>query len=512
MEAWPHQIRGVVEVLAAIVRGERKILLTSPTGMGKTWMACDLIQRWVEDGLKVALYTNRRLLIEQTSRVMAAAGIEHGRRVAGYWEGELSRQVQVCSVQTEGARSIRSSRWELHDADRVLIDEAHLQTGPTMRKILDAHIQHGAHYIGLTATPIGLAGLYETLIQAGTVSEGRKCGALVPARHYGPDEPDLRHVGRVSLGEDLSESQNVKAVMVPGIFGRVHEWLLRLNPELLPAVLFGPDVAGSLFFAEELTKAGVRAAHIDGESVWIDGEFYRSDRKARDEVLEGSRLGMIKVLCNRFVLREGVDTPWIRHMILATVIGSLQSFLQIIGRGLRAYEGKEFVTVQDHGGSWWRHGSANEDRWWRLNDTASGLSGVRADDLRNGRKPQPARCPSCAKILFGWRCPCGWESKPGLRSRPVIQADGSLLEMRGDIFKPRRTESRGDTVKIWTKVYYRARNSKRGMTFKQAETLFVRENGYWPPHTLPMMPVRELDWYLKVSDVPRERLISGGKE
>jgi hypothetical protein len=52
---------------------------------------------------------------------------------------------------------------------------------------------------------------------------------------------------------------------------------LRLNPELRPMIGFGPDVAGSLWFAEQCHAAGISAAHIDSERIWINGEVLSSD-------------------------------------------------------------------------------------------------------------------------------------------------------------------------------------------------------------------------------------------
>lgn len=84
--------------------------------------------------------------------------------------------------------------------------------------------------------------------------------------------------------------------------------------------------------------------------------------------------------------------------------------------------------------------------------------------------------------------------------------DGSVGEVYGDIFKPRKTVQKADTQKLWDKCYWRARNSKDGMTFKQAEGLFVAENHYWPPRTLFRMPNEPFYWWQKVRDVPREKL------
>ena len=84
-------------------------------------------------------------------------------------------------------------------------------------------------------------------------------------------------------------------------------------------------------------------------------------------------------------------------------------------------------------------------------------------------------------------------------------ADGTLREMTGDIFRPRKVDGRAEAVKLWERVYYRARNA--GMTFRQAEALYARENDWrYPPMTLPLMPLDVADMNRKVRDVSRERL------
>lgn len=508
MEAWPHQKLGVSEVLSAIWSGQRKILLTSPTGGGKTKIMCDLIDLWANADLKVCLYTNRKMLVEQTARVMAGAGIDFGVRAAG-WEGDQFEKVQVCSIQTENSRVYRKQDWQLHAAQRVIVDEAHMQTGAVARKILEEHTEAGAAVVGFTATPIGLGDIYDHLIVAGTNSELRKCGALVPCLHYGPTEPDLKHIGRVNVGEDLSESQNRKAIMVPGIFGHVLEWWKKLNPKGKPTILFAPGVAESIWFAEQFLENGITAAHIDGEECWINGTTYQSDARVRADILAGSEDGSIAVVCNRFVLREGIDCPWLAHGIFATVFGSLQSYLQSGGRLLRSHPTLQSVTLQDHGGNWHRHGSLNADRAWSLHASAGMISGLREDRLRNGQEPQPARCPMCGLIIFGTRCrACGWElPKGGRRSRPVIQADGTLKEYKGEVYKPRPICQRADGPELWKRMYFRARSPKWSATFRQAFAMFARENNFqWPDRSWPYMPINPADEYLKVVDVPRERL------
>ncbi len=189
MQRWAHQLQGLQDILAAIAAGKTRIVLQSPTGMGKTVIMQDLALDYLQRKLRVILYTNRRLLIDQTSRVMDEAGIPHGQISP---EADLQEHLpfQIAMAQTVHARAMVRKTMQLFDADLVLVDEAHLQTGDTMRAILEAHHAQGTPYVGFTATPIDLGDTYDSLVVAGTASEGRKCGALLLATHYAPDEPD----------------------------------------------------------------------------------------------------------------------------------------------------------------------------------------------------------------------------------------------------------------------------------------------------------------------------------
>lgn len=509
MNDWPHQTWALSEIPRLIAAGQRRILETTPTGGGKSRIICGLIEWGLEQGYVVPVYTNRRLLIDQLSRVLTDHGIRFGVRSAGH-APDLGERVQISSLPTEQARVFKSAKWEIHGQSQkvlAIVDEAHLNKAAVAQKVLQLHHDAGGVIVGFTATPIGLKHLYGELLIAGTPSELRACGALVPAYHYGVDEPDMRGFkANVKTGE-YSEGDVKKAIMTKAILSRVIDNYRGLNADGRPTILFGPGVPESIWFAEQLCKAGIQAAHIDGGGVWWNGEYSR--QTDRDDVLKALKSGAVQVLCNRFVLREGLDLPFVSHLILATVMGSLQTFLQSVGRGLRFCLGKDRLTVQDHGGHWWRHGSANQDRVWKLDYTENIIGGMREDRFNgvNGeREPEPISCPECGLVRrAGPKCPqCGYESTK--RIRRVIQRDGTLREMEGDVFPARRVRQYPNTQQLWTQCYYRSKNSKNGMTFRQAEGLFFYENHYWPPRTLKMMPANKLDWFLPVAKVPLERL------
>ena len=225
------------------------------------------------------------------------------------------------------------------------------------------------------------------------------------------------------------------------------------------------------------------------------------------EIAERTKCGNLRIVCNRFVLREGIDWPFLHHGIFATVFGSLTAYIQAGGRILRAHPGLTHVVIQDHGGNWWRHGSLNSDRQWHLQYTDRIAAGVRESRIREGVDPQPRVCAKCKKCrLYGHTCPfCGYVAT--YSNRPVLQRDGSLREMRGDVFVKRRVATDSERLRSeWCGRVLACRRSKkptvRSTTFAQLEVRFARDNNWrYPPRDWPMMPTSEADWFRPVCDV-----------
>jgi superfamily II DNA or RNA helicase len=507
---WPNQTRGCVETVAAYEEGLRRLVLTSPTGTGKSRIMVALLEWANSMSWPSVLYTHRRMLLQQTAGVLDKHGVEYGMRASGY-EPALLRDIQIAMIQTELSAVLRRQSRDLHPAKLVLVDELHASGGDTLPGFLAQHYEQGALIVGITATPLDLVGEWDRLIIAGTTSEGRDCGALVLAYTFCPDEPDMKLIRKYKVqenGTDLTDKQNADIIMRPGIFGRVYDHWKRLNPNAKPTILFGPDVGGSLFFAKEFAKKGVNAAHIDAKEIWWNGENMPSNDENRQMILKATENGDVQVLCNRFVLREGIDLPHIAHAIFACVVGSLRSWLQMGGRVLRAHPRTPIVTIQDHGANFRRHGSLNTNRHWELGQSGYKTTGLRIEGMRERPETEPITCPRCHTMrLSGPKCvnpECGYEYHK--RSKTVVQVDGTLKLVEGATYKPHYTKTMPDTERKWIAMYHRACSKKWDGTFRQAAANFVQENHYWPPNNLPFMPKDKSDWFSKCRDVPRDRL------
>lgn len=529
---WPTQKKGVSETIARLEAGVSSLCLTSPTGGGKSLMMQRLCEWAVSNGKQVSVLTNRKLLTNQLANGLASGGIHVGVRAADFeaWT-DPNAPVQICSVQTELSRVIGKRKkaveeqgmseglaeamWGLHQSELVLIDEVHLNKGNTVCGMIDEFKgRYGAQIVGVSATPLGVSHICSELVIAGNNSDLRSCGALVPAMCYEPGIFDLPKIRRSKTGLFTQSEANeaVKAIWSQHVVGHIYDHWKELNPNAKPTLGMAPGRKESLGLATDFHKRGVNAAHICSSHIFINGKQYTTnEQKDRDEIFAMSKDGRCPIIFNRFVLREAIDLPWLEHLILATPIASLLSYIQTVGRVLRAspQTGKTQATISDHGGSIRLHGSPNLDRdqdwkkYFHEND-ASKITRDRVEGLRDpaGTEKEPIVCPKCQSMRkTGSKCPmCGFEHQASVRL--VIQETGKLKKIVGDFFPKRRVETRTDTEKLWASCYYRCKNAKRPMTFNQARALFVKTHGYTPPANLPLMPKSVMDWSRKIASVP----------
>lgn len=506
IEWWPHQKTGLQKLAMAIAEGETRICVASPTGGGKTQMAKAQLLKLPRS----VFYTHREILFDQTSEKFMEDEIPHGLRASGK-DSNHDEPVQLAMIQSEYNAAVKGMRRSIHNANQIIIDEAHNNRESMMQALIDAH---DCVTIGLTATPLGIGHIYDRLIIAGTNRELRDCGAHCPARHYAPPEPDFLEVsGEVKIGGETGIRKTKRSQFATMVYADVVEHYKRLNPEQKPTLLFAPGVAESIWFAKELSSIGIPSAHIDGEDVWVDGQMYDKSKAKVDEIEQRCKAGEIKIVCNRFVLREGVDWPFIHHGIFATVFGSLTSYLQAGGRIIRNHPSMAFCQIQDHGGNYWRHGSLNLDRGWRLELTNEIAYQIRRERHRTKKDPQPIVCPECFAVRLRGKVCHECKFRYEKRTRPVRYQDGQLKQVAIKEFRPKRyLDDNSKNRKDWESLVWAVRKSKKpsceNRTFSQLAGKIAYDNyGRHPSRDWPMMPVRAIDFYLPVKSVPVHDLI-----
>lgn len=422
-----YQAGALDRLRSALARGNRRMMLYSPTGSGKTETAIAMILAAVAKGRRVAFIANRKELVHQASRRLSRSGIAHGILQADNTRS-LDARVLVCSIDTVHLRGLPD------EIGLIIVDEAHAVAGS--KKYRELLFKYNAvPVIGLSATPftVGLGkhydelrgALFQELVTAATIRELIDLGYLVDCDVFAPAEPDLTGVRtqRGMGGElDYNERQLAEAVDRPALVGNiVSHWMKHATGK--PTVVFATNIAHSQHIVTEFERAGVAAAHID---------YHHADEE-RAAILDGFNQGRYTVLSNSALLAEGWDAPHAECMILARPTKSLIRFIQMAGRVLRPHPGKERALILDHSGTVLRLGFPTDDLPLELDDGKANTSSTRKQE-RKASEPKP--CPSCKFVRPAGVhvCPsCGFA--PARRS-DVEVAEGELRKLDRKTKKP----------------------------------------------------------------------------
>lgn len=352
MQLRDYQERALVEVRRHLRDGAQSVLLVAPTGAGKGTIASHVLRATVARGGRALFLVHRGEILADVRGRLAAAGLLDTAVLKAGEPAQLGAPVQLASVQTLASRQhVRPQ------ASVVVWDEAHHAVAETYRTIREAY-PHAVH-LGLTATPqradrSPLGDCFERLVVAATPAQLRDQGHLVPCDVIAP--PQVGEGGELAL-------HPVEAYQRWGQGRR--------------CVLFAATVAESEAFAAGLREAGVPAEHLDGGT--RPGE--------RAQILARLARGETRVVCNVFVLTEGVDVPSVEVCMLARGCQAEGTFLQMVGRVLRPSPGKERALLIDLRGVVWEHGLPYAEREYSLE--GEGIT------QKGEKKPQVWSCETC---------------------------------------------------------------------------------------------------------------------
>ena len=453
-----YQLRAIEAARNETRRGVKRMVVYSPTGSGKTVIAEAIIRSAMARGKRVAFIANRIDLVAQTSRRMA--GIPHGV-IQGQNTWGVDEALVICSIQTVARRGMPM-------VDLIVIDEAHAVPGSKdYRKLLADH--NNLPVLGLTATPfsrgmgmqddaIGGA-IFESMVVASTIRELIDAGFLVDCDIYAPSEPDLSGVKmqRNSFGEmDYAETALADAVDKPTLVGDiVSHWLTLANGK--PTVCFATNIQHSKHIVEQFKAAWVSAEHVD----------CYTDEAERKAIMQRVLDGKTRVISNVGILCEGWDFPACEVMILARPTRSLIRWIQMVGRVLRPFAGKEVGIVLDHSGSTKHLGYPTDDLPLELCDGTK-----QASEKKQVQEAKPKKCSKCKfmKPPKVHACPkCGFAPE---RKLEVEHESGELVKVK------REKLTVTDKQSLYSQLL--AIRHERGYSIGWVANQYRNKTGVWP--------------------------------
>jgi DNA repair protein RadD len=421
-----YQKDAVNGIWAAWRNGHKRVLLVSSTGSGKGSIACMIIEWLLKNNWKIAVLAHRRILVKTLAERLMSFGIPYTVLMANLPDEPWVRhdddpRVFICSKDTL-LSMCSGGRWSrLPEVELVLIDECHRGDEETYAELLENF--PAKHALGMTATPLTPDGeglgtnkwKWDCLVQSTTVRGLTEQGYLVPLKVFSPPG-----VGRRRRDGDRTT----------GIAGDpVQEW--KDHAEGGRTVAFLRTVAEAREVAKRFEDAGIPSAVLSA----------KSDNEERTRVLDLVREGKILWLGNVNLFVEGADMPELVCCQLLRRFGSLQGYIQAVGRVLRPCKNlhgpgdhKKYGILLDQAGAFLEYRYPELEIEWRLGESERAFK-KRLKKEKETQLSAAVQCLKCGGIFAGMPvCPHCGEPVPvsKKRTKPKWEQERLALASGGE--------------------------------------------------------------------------------
>jgi type I restriction enzyme R subunit len=385
-----YQALAVDKAIEAIANDAQRVLLTLATGTGKTFIAFQIAwklfkSRWnmQRDGKRqprILFLADRNILANQAYLDFGAfddAALVRINPSDIAKRGEVPKNGSVFFTIFQTFMSGVSSepyfgQYERDFFDLVIIDECHrggANDESTWRDILN-HFDSAVH-LGLTATPkrTDNTDTYEYFgepVFIYSLKEGIQDGFLTPFKVkriqttideyvYTADDEVLE--GEVEEGHVYTEPDfNKKIIIEERERKRVIDMLAAINQNE-KTLVFCANQAHAAMVRDLINQVA------DSTSVDYCVRVTANDGNIGDTYLrqfQDNEKSIPTILTTSQKLTTGVDARNVRNIVLLRPINSMIEFKQIIGRGTRLFEGKNYFTIVDFVNAYHMF---NDDEW-----------------------------------------------------------------------------------------------------------------------------------------------------
>jgi type I restriction enzyme R subunit len=387
-----YQENAIHSVLDVIAKGESRVLLTLATGTGKTSISFQIAwklfnSRWslnaqtnpeeIKKRPRILFLADRNILADQAFNDFGAFGEDALARIAPDQikkHGGVPKNASVFFTifQTfmsggqdeEGNDTPYFGDYPADFFDFIIVDECHrggANDESNWRGILEYFAP--AVQLGLTATPkrkdnVDTYRYFGEPVYSYTLKEGINDGFLTPFKLYPIVGTMDEYLYTPGDGNVVKGDPEPNRLYKEGDFNRiisidareqkrVEYWMDRINPKEKTIVFCATQKhAGKVrdMVNEYATQRGwttnpnycVRITANDGKPGEADLRTFQDNEKTIPTILTTSRK-----------LSTGVDARNVRNIVLMRPCNNMIEFKQIIGRGTRLYDGKDFFTVFD---------------------------------------------------------------------------------------------------------------------------------------------------------------------
>ncbi len=374
----------VNRTMEAILKGQRRLLLTMATGTGKTAVAFQLCwklwsARWNRTGEfrkpRILYLADRNILVDQPKDgIFAAFGDARYKIESG--EVVHSREMYFAIYQALAEDERRAGLFKAFAPDffdLIIVDECHRGSArdeSSWRSILEYF--EPAYQLGMTATPLREDNR-DTYLYFGnplyeySLRQGIEDGFLAPYRvhrvvtewdaaGWRPTKDELDRYGREIPDDEYGTKDFERVVALrartQAIAGHLTEFLKKSDRHA-KTIVFCVD-------QEHASEMRTALSNLNSDLVAKTPDYVCRVTADEGDIGRGhlSRFQDVdttvpSILTTSQLLTTGVDAPTCKNVVLARVVGSMSEFKQIIGRGTRVRDdyGKLWFNIIDYTGS-----------------------------------------------------------------------------------------------------------------------------------------------------------------
>ena len=353
----PYQQDSVNATLHYFRKSSEPAVLALSTGAGKSLIIAELAR--LARG-RVLILAHVKELVEQNHKKYESYALKASIFSAGLGRKESDQQVVFASVQ-----SIVNSLEQFSEKFSLLvIDECHrvpLDEDSAYQRVIK-HLQKSnvnLKILGLTATPyrLGLGWIYQYHTRGQVRSNEprffRDCIFDLPIRFLldeqfltPPKVMDMAVMGYDFSSISASKSGNYRETDLDGVIQQSK----RATPLIIKQVVEqAKDRLGVMIFASTVNHAQEIMGYLkDENAALVIGD---TPVEERDRIITAYKNQQIKYLVNVSVLTTGFDAPHVDLIAILRPTASLSLYQQIVGRGLRLFEGKKECLVMEFAGN-----------------------------------------------------------------------------------------------------------------------------------------------------------------
>lgn len=385
-----YQHKAINAALEAVAKGDRRILLTLATGTGKTSIAFQIAwklfhAKWNLKGEpvrrpRILFLADRNILADQAYNAFSAFPNDAVTRIdpdtirknKGKPPRNASLFFTIFQTFMTGEGAPVYTQYPPDFFDFIVIDECHrggAKDESEWRRLLEYF--EPAAQLGLTATPkrkhnADTYAYFGEPVYTYALRDGIEDGFLTPFKvrqmastidEYVYDGSDELVAGEVEAGEAFTESDfNTRIIIEERELSRVKEFMGQIDQRQKTLVFCATQNHAALvrdLINQVKDSNNPNYCHRVTADDGAIGEQHLRDFQDNDKTIP-------TILTTSQKLSTGVDARNVRHIVMMRPIRSMIEFKQIIGRGTRTYEGKDFFTIWDFVKA---HENFNDPEW-----------------------------------------------------------------------------------------------------------------------------------------------------